>query len=568
MSALNLTLSFVFAFVLLLGVLITVHEFGHFIVAKLCGVRVLKFSIGFGSPIGFGRFRLRWERNGTEYVIAWVPLGGFVKMLGEIPGEEESPEALADPSHTLTHKPVWQKLAVVFAGPAMNLLLPLVIFAVTLGFGIDRPAPVVGAVERASPAAEAGILPGDGIVSIGGEPVRWWDEVETRVRENPGERLELIVTRGGEPRALSLPVVDRAGLDVFRQTSRVGWLGVRHRREAATLGIPGADAAAAAAGLRSGDRVVAVGERPVEDWVGFAGAYAEAPAGTPVTLRVERARGEYVPGAEREDETLALPVPALGDVHALGVEPATVLVSFVKPDGAAAAAGLEAGDLILAVDGKPVGSFASFAEGVRASEGRELQVTYARSGRTTTTRVTPELVDDEAAGGRAQAYMVGIHAQDATLVGAVARDQELNPLRSIPRAAAMTWEITALTVQAVKKIVVGEIARNQIGGPIEIARQAHSALEAGWERYLNLLILISVNLAILNLLPIPVLDGGQAVLFAMEGIKRGPLSLRTREIAMQIGVTMVVLLMGFAFWNDLSRYWSSLVDFLRSLLTA
>jgi regulator of sigma E protease len=322
------------------------------------------------------------------------------------------------------------------------------------------------------------------------------------------------------------------------------------------------------AGLRSGDRVVAVGERPVEDWVSFASAYAEAPAGAPVTLSVERAQGEYVPGAEREDETLALPVPALGDVHALGVEPATVLVSFVKPDGAAAAAGLEAGDLILAVDAKPVGSFASFAEGVRASEGRELQVTYARGGRTITTRVTPELVDDEAAGGRAQAYMVGIHAQDATLVGVVARDQELNPLRSIPRAAGMTWEITALTVQAVKKIVVGEIARNQIGGPIEIARQAHSALEAGWERYLNLLILISVNLAILNLLPIPVLDGGQAMLFAMEGIKRGPLSLRTREIAMQIGVTMVVLLMGFAFWNDLSRYWSSLVGWLRSLLTA
>ena len=159
MSGLYDASSFLFAFVAMLGVLIFVHELGHFLVAKACGVRVLKFSLGFGSPIGIGRYRLRWERNGTEYVAAWFPLGGFVKMLGENPDEEDSSEALSNPDEAMNNKPIWQRLAIVFAGPAMNLLLPVLIFTVQLGIGIPRGAPVVGTVEPASAGAEAGLAP-------------------------------------------------------------------------------------------------------------------------------------------------------------------------------------------------------------------------------------------------------------------------------------------------------------------------------------------------------------------------------------------------------------------------
>ena len=200
---------------------------------------------------------------------------------------------------------------------------------------------------------------------------------------------------------------------------------------------------------------------------------------------------------------------------------------------------------------------------MRASEGRALRLTYARAGRTRDVEVTPRLTENDTPMGRERAFMVGIRAEDATLFGVYELDRELNPLVSVPRAVARTAQITALTTRAVGKIITGDIARSNIGGPIEIARQAHSAMEAGWEVYLNLLVLISVNLAILNLIPIPVLDGGQALLFLVEGARRRPLSLRAREIAMQIGVTMVLLLMGFAFWNDLSRYWSRVVDWLR-----
>jgi regulator of sigma E protease len=554
-------LNMAFAFVLLLGVLITVHEFGHFIVAKLCGVRVLKFSIGFGNPIGFGRWRMRWERNGTEYVLAWLPLGGFVKMLGEVPGEEDSPEALADPAGALNNKPVWQKLAVVLAGPAMNLLLPVLVFAATLAWGIDRPEAVVGAVEEGSPAARAGLRPDDRIIAVDGAAVRWWDELEGEVRERPGETLALAVQRAGQPLEVTLGVAERKGLDVFQQASKVGWLGLQHRRQATKLGIPRADAPAVAAGLRSGDRVATVAGTPVADWPAFVAAYAAAGTHGSVALEVER--GDAAAETEEEPAPLRVEVPALGGLDALGVVPATVLVSEVTPDSAAAGAGLAPGDLIVAVDGHPVGSFAWFAETVRASEGRTLRIAYARGGVTRDVPVAPRMTENETPMGTERAYLVGIRAEDATLPGVYATDRELNPLVAVPRAIGRTAEVTALTAQAVSKIIVGDIARNQIGGPIEIARQAHSAMVLGWEVYLQLMVMISVNLAILNLIPIPVLDGGQALLFLIEGLRRRPLSLRAREIAMQIGVTMVVLLMGFAFWNDVSRYWSRVVDWVR-----
>jgi regulator of sigma E protease len=184
-------ITYVFAFVLMLSVLIFVHELGHFLVARWCGVRVLKFCMGFGPPIGIGRWRLAWKRSGTEYAIAWFPLGGFVKMLGENPDEIDDPEVHAHPSEALGSKPLWQKLAIVFAGPAANLALPVGIFAVTLAIGMPRPAPVIGSVEAGSPAAGAGLEPGDRILAVNGASVRWWGDVEELVRAKPGETVTM-----------------------------------------------------------------------------------------------------------------------------------------------------------------------------------------------------------------------------------------------------------------------------------------------------------------------------------------------------------------------------------------
>jgi regulator of sigma E protease len=550
-------LGYLVAVIPMLGILIFVHELGHFLVAKACGVRVLKFSLGFGPPVGLGRFRLRWERGGTEYVVAWFPLGGFVKMLGEnmhLQGEDPE-EAVVDarPEEFLTAKPTWQKLAIVFAGPTMNLLLPVLAFAGLLAYGVPRPAAVVGTVEPGSPAAELGIHPGDRILSVDARPVQWWDDVEEAVRSRTSGDVALHVARAGKQVDFSVPVRPRSGLDEFGESTPTGWIGIEHWRLPALLGVPSDDSAAARAGLRSGDRVTAVAGRPVEDWEGFRAAYASATGG-PVELAVAR---------EGAEEPVAVRVPALGGVQRLGVVPATVLVDEVDPDLPAGKAGLQSGDLILSVDGRFVGTFASFQETVRASQGRSLAITYSRAGELHEVSLTPQLRDVEGALGiEERVYLIGIRKQPTLLPGETAVEQVWNPALALARGASTTVEKTGQYLRGLAKIATGEIGRDKLAGPIGIAEIARKSLDLGWQYYLYTMIFISINLGILNLLPIPILDGGQALIFLVEGVKRAPISLRTREIVQHLGLTVILMLMGLAFWNDISRNWSKFVDWL------
>jgi regulator of sigma E protease len=548
-------LTFAFAFVLLLSILIFVHELGHFLVAKWCGVRVLKFSLGFGPPIGFGRYRARWVSGHTEYVLAWFPLGGFVKMLGENPDETDDPALIAHPSETLGAKKTWQKLAIVFAGPAMNLLLPIVVFMGTLAVGLPRPEATLGMVEKGSPAAEAGLRAGDEIVALGGEAIGWWSDFDEEVRARAGDTVTVLYRRDGQERQSKLHIDTRPSFDEIGIRVEVGWSGAWHRRASSIVGVPDGNTPAHTAGLRSGDQVVSVAGVEVEDWEGFAAAYA-AVGSQSVTLGLRRG-----PLDAREDGSVVVPV--LGSTEALGVIPANVLISTVRPGSPADNGGLARGDLIVSVDGAPVGSFASFAETVRTSEGRALDIAFARDGEVTHVAIAPKMdLVDSGLGIEEPRYLVGITAEMASLGGASALDQQRNPLLSFPRAVEMTVDLTGSFLRGLGSIATGEVSRNQLAGPIGIAEIAGNAWQRGWETYLSILVLISINLGILNLLPIPILDGGQAVIYAVEGIKRSPLSLRTREIFQQVGFTLLIMLMGLAFWNDLSRQWTKLVEWL------
>ena len=559
---------YVVAFVPMLGILIFVHELGHFAMAKLFGVRVLKFSLGFGSPIGIGRFRLRWERGGTEYVIAWVPLGGFVKMLGEqLHGgddEEEAPDAA--PEDYLSAKPVWQKLAISFAGPAMNMILPIVIFVAVLAMGLPRASSVIGIVEPESPAARAGLLAGDRLLAIDGEPVEWWDDVEQQVRGAAAGALTMRVERSDDVFETAVQVDARPGLDEFGGTTTVGWIGFGHRRLPALIGVPDVGTPAAAAGLRSGDLITHVAGVEVSDWEALRAAYGAHPVGAGAggrDLEVTLQRGP-------DTDPIQLEIPAAGSLEALGLVPATILVSQVSDDSPAQRAGLEGGDLILAVDGAPVGSFATFAEIVRSSEGRTLQVTYARAGETATVPIAPEerMVPGpfDIEGMEEKTYLIGIRHALPTLQGATGLDRERNPLVAIPRAVEKTVTLTAIYLRGLGKLATGEVGADKLTGPIGIAEIAHESLRLGWLAYIHTMILISINLAIINLLPIPILDGGQALIYLVEGVKRAPISLRTREIVQSVGLTMVLMLMGLAFWNDLSRHWNKFVQWLTTAL--
>jgi regulator of sigma E protease len=540
-------------FVLVLGVLVTVHELGHFVAARLCGVRVLKFSVGFGSPIGFRRWRARWSRGGTEYVVAWIPLGGFVKMLGENPGEEDSPAARADRAHALPGQPLWKKVAISFAGPFVNLLLPVLVFVIALGIGLDRPAPVISTVERGSPAEAAGILPGDRILAVDGDAVVDWLEADAEIREHAGDGVRLSLARAGETREVEIAAQARSGVDATGTATRVGWIGVHHERQIALLAIPDPASPAARAGLRSGDRVVSVDGAQIEAWHELSAAYAAASG--EVALRVKRGTDE----AMREIDVRA---PALGTLSALGATTA-VIVSEVVAGSPAARAGLAVDDLLVAVDGHTVTTFQNFRDAVQASEGRPLEVVAVRAGERKALRIAPEKMRTEIAPGAFEdVYRVGITGAAGLAPGVFEEQRILNPFVAIPRAVEMTLAMTTQFLKGLSHIFAGRVSRDAIGGPIEIARQSKLAWDLGWQSFMTMLVLISINLGILNLLPIPVLDGGQIVMYTLEAVLRDRFTLRAREIAQTVGFALLLTLMMFALYNDFTKH---VIGFFRDL---
>jgi len=553
-------LDYLVAFVPMLGILIFVHELGHFLVAKACGVRVLKFSLGFGPPIGIGRLRMRWERGGTEYVIAWIPLGGFVKMLGEnldVQGSEPDPEtAGARPDEFLSAKPTWQKLSISFAGPAMNLVFPIAVLVVGLMIGMPRAASVIGTVVSDSPAAQAGLEEGDRIVSVDGTSMRYWDDIDRIIRRAPAGPVEVVVDRAGEQLETNVTVVMRSGINDLGKTAERGWIGVQNARLQPLVGVPHAGSPADRAGLRSGDLVVAVGESEIGDWNQFVDA-ARAGAGAPIRLAVKR-------GADAE-ESIDIELPAASGLGALGIVPATVLVAEVSVPSAAQDAGLLPGDLLLEVDGRPIGSFGSFAETVRSSEGRELEIIYARAGELHTVGIAPRLITrkGELAGIEEQLYQIGVRPHTGSLPGEYEVERYTNPIAAVPRAAELTFDITATFLRGLVMLATGEIEAKSLTGPIGIAQIARDSLDRGWWSYFGMMMLISINLGVLNLLPIPVLDGGQALIYIVEGVKRSPISLRSREVVQSFGLVLLMMLMGLALWNDIARNWSTFVDWIR-----
>jgi len=549
--------NYAFAFVVMLGVLIFVHELGHFMAAKACGIRVLKFSLGFGSPVGIGRFRMRWVRGHTEYLVGWIPLGGFVKLLSEVPEPETARELAAHPTETLEAKPLWQKMIVIFAGPAMNLLLPVVIYTGILAVGFPQADSILGEVEIDSPAAAAGLLPNDRVTAIGGTPVQWWRQINDALSAHTSGELAIQYERDGVEQTARLLIESRQRSDIFGEPVAVGWSGFNHSRPQAMIALVDRTLPAYSAGLRNGDRITEIAGEPVADWYAFADAYAAAGRGGTVAIALIRGRESV--------GDVALQIPALGGLESLGVIRADVLIAEVADESPAAEVGLRSGDLIQRVNGTTTHSFESFADLVRSGDGQSLALRVLRDGEALDVTVTPALVETDLTGFGMEVprYRIGIMGNNMlAVIGSAGFEQVSNPLVSVPRAVALTVEVTKLFMRGLGKLVAGDVPRNQLSGPIGIAEIAGKALERGWMDYLQTLILISINLGILNLLPIPLLDGGQAVVFLIEGVRNERLSLRTREFVQQIGFTMLIVLMGFAFWNDISRNWSRVVDWL------
>lgn len=443
----------VVSFVVVIGVLILIHELGHFLVARWAGVGVERFSIGFGPVL------LRWRGRETEYCLSAIPMGGYVKMMGEESPLEGGTGQPYDPAKAFAAKPLWVRFLIVFAGPGMNFVLAAVIFALLLAT-VGRPVwpAVLGRVAPDGPAAAAGLQTGDVVVAVDRRPVAHWEDLEAAVAASGGRPVELRYRRGDA-----------------EQTA-----GVAPRR--ATVPDP-------------------VFQEPRETWE-------------------------------------------------IGVGPQlSPYIGAVTADSPAERAGLKAGDRVRGVAGQPVFTREELIQAIQSRAGQTFPITVERDGRELTLPVTANRVPvKNASGEEVQVGRIGVEI----VVRAVSFEPYPVPVAAW-RGLERTWDMTVVVARGLWKLVVGSLDRSNIGGPIQIAAEAGRQAREGLASLALFTAIISVNLALLNLLPVPMLDGGHLFFFVVEAVRGRPLSVRKREWAQQVGFVLLMLLMGYALYNDLVR---------------
>jgi len=447
-------LNTIVAFIVALGVLIVVHEYGHYLVARLCGVKVLRFSVGFGRPLALWRR----GRDRTEWVIAAVPFGGYVKMLDEREGAVAPEEA----HRAFNRQSVWRRTAIVVAGPLFNLAFAVLLYAALFLYGLPEARPVLAEPPAGTPAAVAGLKGGDTVRAVEGEAIETWQELRWRVLQAALQR-----------EALRMEVLTERG----------------HVAETKL------------------------------DLSGYPADEVETDALERVGLRLYRPRLE----------------PLIGQV--VGGDPAE-------------RAGLAPGDRIVRAGDKAIDSWESLVAQIRAHPGKPLALLVERGGGTVAVEVTPESV----ASGEARIGRIGA----APFIPPAHAERMLITVRhgflgSFAKALAKTWDISIFSLKMLGRMLMGQVSWKHLSGPVTIADFAGQSAQAGWISYLTFLALISISLGVLNLLPIPLLDGGHLMYYAIEIVKGSPVSERAMELGQRVGLALLIVMMAFAFYNDLNR---------------
>ncbi|HFT7325372.1 TPA: sigma E protease regulator RseP [Proteus mirabilis] len=441
------------AFIIVLGILITVHEFGHFWVARRCGVYVERFSIGFGKAIW-----RKTDKHGTEFVVAWIPLGGYVKML-----DERVAEVAPEHRHlAFNNKTVGQRAAIVAAGPIANFLLAIVAYWLVFMIGVPALKPIIADIRPDSIAEQAKLTPGMELKSVAG--------IETP--DQNAVRLALVSKIGAKE--VTFVVTQPNSLSESENILNLQQWNFDPERQ---------------------DPIVSLGIMPV--------------------------------GARLDSKVVE-----------------------VTPDSAAEKAGLQAGDRIVKVDGQPIDTWHPFTYFVRQSPNKTLELLVERNGASLVLNITPTAIalKDGSEVGQVGAKLQVLPPDEQYLIM-----QQYNPFSALYEASDKTWQLMGLTVKMIGKLVVGDVKLTNLSGPVSIAKGAGMSADSGFVYYLMFIALISVNLGIINLFPLPVLDGGHLLFLVIEKIKGGPVSERVQDVCYRFGVMALMLLMGLALFNDFSR---------------
>jgi regulator of sigma E protease len=433
--------------IVLLGILIFVHEFGHFIFAKLLGVRILKFSLGFGPKL-IGR-----KYGDTEYLISAVPLGGYVKPLGEEPGEEIKDE---DKPFAYNYQPVWKRFVIVFSGPLFNLFFAAFIFSLIFIFGIPVPKPYVGNITQDSPASTAGMIAGDKIVTIDDNTIHGWDDIDSFISEGKGKELFLKIERDGKIIELRVTPVKKTEKNIFGEDEEVFGIGI-----------------------------------------------------TPLIY------------------------PEIGEVMKGSI---------------AEKVGVRKGDIIVEIDGNRIMTWQDMTSMIHGSPEKLLRFKIKRDEKLLDLTITPEKKTFKTPDGTEKNIgLIGIKPAGNDLT------KRYNPIDAVLLGAKKTWDISVLTVVVVVKLIQRIVPAETVGGPIMIFQMAGEQASLGPMNFFLFMAALSINLGILNLLPIPILDGGHLMFLTIEAVRRKPFSEKVMIFAQRVGLAFIITLMVFAFYNDIMR---------------
>ena len=572
-------------FLLMLVPLVLFHEFGHYLLARAMGVRVLSFSIGFGPVIA------AWERQGTQYAVRALPLGGFVRMLGDDPSAPVDPEVAADPD-AFTSKPVWRRALIVVAGPVFNFILPLIVlFGTAVAYRTEVESSVVGMVLPDGPAAKAGMLPGDRITSVGGTPVATFFDLTHTIGPRGGQVTEIVVDRDGQEKRFTLTPT-KTHLDLIPEIGLerdVGKISVTPMWESSVVRVaPGS--AAALAGVRSGDlvRALEVGGRKttierLHDLQHQVRAALQS--GQSVAVHVSHLRWSgpaELPDARRGLETwheeattrAAITAGTAQDLEGLGLTSARTIVGFVeKGSPADTQAHLVPGDEIVTVDGKPLTSVDALGTELMRPYGATLRAHRGKPPAELRALLRETMLPHTLHVRRAQTAAEADVTLRVEIQGT--KDERPTPRIGLGGAAtetrgvkihnpalissALVWtretflESGEMVLRSLLGLFRGHVPVSELGGPGLIWQIANQTADMGPEPFLTTLSGLSINLGIMNLLPIPLVDGGHLLFLLIEAVRRGPVGLRTRLIASYVGMTFLGLLFLIVMKNDLQR---------------
>ena len=536
------------SFALLISTIVFFHEMGHLIVGKLLGVKALRFSLGFGPRL-FG-----FTVGETEYRFSLLPLGGYVKFAGDNPLEELPAE---DRGRGFLEQPPAKKAAIAFAGPAANFIAAVALYFIVNAAPHHDLAATVGFVKPQSPAAVAGLRAGDRVLSVDGDAVTGWTTLQEKIRssvDRPGQALHLHVARDGREQDVTItPGVHEEKNPL--ETVKHGRIGISAAPRAAEVTVTGPDTPAARGGVQTFDLVTRLDGQPIANYEVLAQKLAAAVG--PLKLEVLRRGPVDAPGATLwSAQPVALDVPAPASPGAYGLEASDLTIFAVQPGSAAAEAGLQRGDRVLTAGGKPALAWYDEVETARHDAGAQpLLLTVRRAGKEVAVSVRQHFKKQrDEAGVRVEVPDLGA-APDSAVFSV---DPERVWVRfSLPEAARRSVMDMASAVRGqalgLVRIVTGRISSEAIGGPIMIADVARRAADEGWRAFVYMMGAVSVVLGVMNLIPLPVLDGFHVLSALIEAVRRKPLSLRFREVANVVGIALLLSLMVFAFKNDIVR---------------